>query len=110
MVTGGDVLDDSSRRYRFSADGERIVYAATQIEAGKVELFSASLDVTGGDWRRESAPLPPDGDLYAFEVSPTGSDMIYVADQANDEVFELYHVFRGPVIRSAPMPTTTVER
>jgi dipeptidyl aminopeptidase/acylaminoacyl peptidase len=39
-----------------------------------------------------SGSLPADGDVFSFQVSPTGNRVVFLADKTTDGVFELYSI------------------
>jgi len=61
-------------------------------------VFMADEDVTGTEIIKLSNELVSGGDVVDFEVSPDGLYVAYVADQDDDEIFELFVV---PVDKSA---------
>src|SRR5262249_54233631 len=77
-------------------DGTHVVYVADQLTDGVPELFCAPIDgstpaarvsgpmVAGGGVRVDSSCRPP------FAITPDGTQVVYVADQDTDDVFELY--------------------
>jgi hypothetical protein len=97
--------------FRFTSDGLRVVYGATQLTSGKVELFSVPL-ASPGQWRKESGPMVADGDLVGFAVAPAAHDLIYWADADLDGATELDRKVNplGPKRRAAEAPEETVER
>jgi Tol biopolymer transport system component len=76
--------------YRLSPDGERVFYRTLE-EPGKGELFVASSDASVAPLRL-NGPLQSQGDVTAFALDPLGLRVVYLADAAIDEVFELYTV------------------
>ncbi len=87
LPAAGDVID-----FAFSPDGSRVVYRADQQVDERFELYS--VPVTGGTPVLLNGPLVAEGDIPfgAFAVSPDGARVVYRADQAADERFELYSV------------------
>jgi Ca2+-binding RTX toxin-like protein len=88
-VSGDDVFFSGSTS--FSADGgvSRLVYLRG--ESGAQELRSIEL-AGGSNPALLSGRLPADRTVRAYEISPDGSAVAYVADQDADEVFELFLV------------------
>jgi len=90
MVSGGDVLDESSaiRPFAFTPDGTRVVYRADQTTNEKRELYSVPID--------GSASAIPIVGALAGSVQPgftlTGSSAVFVADKDVFGTFELYSV------------------
>jgi Tol biopolymer transport system component len=93
LVTNGDVIS-----FVLSPNGARVIYLADQAANERFELWSVPTDrsaapvkvsgtmVTGGDVRDDGiVPSEP-----SFGVSPDGTRVVYLADQAADERFELY--------------------
>jgi len=108
LVAGGNVGLDLFHNFRISPDGSRVVYWADQDEDELFELFSVPIDgslapvqlngslVAGGDVLFTPDYLPAE----AFApITPDGSRVLYVADQEQDEVFELYS---APIDGSGP--------
>lgn len=57
---------------------------------GTVELFSVGLD--GQNLVRLNAALPAGCDVTRFAITPDEQHVVYLADQATDQVFELFRV------------------
>ena len=88
LTTGGDVEE-----WRWTGDSAWLIYRADQRTASSFELFSASPD--GATNLLISGALPVDGDVAslegrAFDISPDGSRVVYVADQNAVNRFELF--------------------
>lgn len=98
FATGGGLYLDPQEGAAFSfaltPDGKRVVYVADQRVDETFELLLAPLD--GGPARVLNSALVPGGDVRAlgsrplFALHPDGTRVAYVADQDEDEVFELY--------------------
>jgi Tol biopolymer transport system component len=87
LVFGGDVLS-----YQLSPDGQRVVYRADQSVDETFELFVRPLDGATPPVRL-NASLPAGGDvLNDYLFTPDGTRVLYVADQDQDEVAELFSV------------------
>jgi len=74
-------------------DGKRILFLADERDE-VLELFEVSVDGGAGP-RRVNEPLPLGpvlGDVTSFQVAPGGEEIVYRADQENDEVFDLFSV------------------
>src|SRR5262245_11928028 len=99
LGAGGSVGLDFIHNFRISPDGSRVVYWADQEEDEVFELFSVPIDGSQAPVRL-NGPLVPGGDVLftptflsveAFApMTSDGSRVLYVADQDEDEVFELY--------------------
>ncbi len=88
MVADGDAWAN----IEITADSTRVVYWADQVEDEVFELYSAPIDGSSSAIKLNGA-LVQGGDVdFAFRVSPDSQRVVYVADQAADEVFELYSV------------------
>lgn len=101
LVDGGDVtvVSAASRSvapFQLTPNGLQVVYVADQVTDGVFELFLAS--VFGGPTLRLNGDLVPGGDVVAanadadFQISADGQWVVYVADQIEDSVFELFSV------------------
>lgn len=100
-VSGGDVR----AAFQVSPDGSRVVFLADREADERVELFSVPIDGSSGPVKL-NAGLVAGGDVvstsgFPFRISPDGTRVVYRADQARDEVFELYSVpiDRGPALQ-----------
>ncbi|HEX6886335.1 MAG TPA: hypothetical protein VF530_23370 [Planctomycetota bacterium] len=78
---------DVEADYAFSANGAQLLFRADLWVDDAFELFSSPADASGPP-ERLSRPLAPGGDVVRFV--PAGSFVVYLADQDEDEVFELY--------------------
>jgi len=99
LVQGGSV-----RGFRVDPTGARAVYLVTSYPPGalpRTELFSVPVD--GGGAVRISAPMTSGGNVVQTSIGvagtkpvvafhPRGGELLYLADQDTDEVFELYRV------------------
>jgi len=85
-VAGGDV-----QAFRFSPDGQRVIYLADQEVNGRAELYSAVLDGSRLPVKISGA-LVAGGSVGSFEISADGARVVYRADQVRDEQFELFGV------------------
>jgi len=98
FAAGGGLYLDPQEGAAFSfaltPDEKRVVYVADQRVDQTFELLLAPLD--GGPARVLNSELVPGGDVRAlgsrpiFALHPNGTRVAYVADQDEDEVFELY--------------------
>lgn len=85
LVAGGDVQPS----LRISADGRRVVYRADQRLDEQVELFGVPSDGSAGAICL-GGPYPDGADvLETLRITPDDVHVLYVADQEEDEVFEL---------------------
>jgi Tol biopolymer transport system component len=73
-----------------------IVFMADRDTNGTVELYVSNNE--GAEIIKLSGNMVSGGNVVDFQVSPDGGSVTYVADQARDEVFELYVV---PVDKTA---------
>lgn len=80
--------DVTAADWRLTADGSRVVYRANYLDPAKIELWSNLLD--GSDPVRINGSLVTGGNVWGFELAPNGTQLVYRADQAIDEVYELY--------------------
>src|SRR5262249_44592249 len=88
LVSNGDVQPE----FVFSADGKHVAYRADQLEDEVFELFGAPSDGSAAPWRL-SRPMVTGGDVLSdLATSSDGTRVLYRADQAFDEAFELYSV------------------
>lgn len=104
LVAGGDVS-----WFELAADKSSVVYRADQETDGKAELYRASLlaltatkrmDATASaEPAKLNGPLPASGAVGAYQLSPDGAAVVYLADAEQDEQFNLYRVALagGPV-------------
>lgn len=88
LPSGSSVLDD----YQISSDGSRVVYRAPQDVAGVHELYSVPIEGPSSAVVKLNDTLPISGEVLQFLISPDGSRVVYLADQAYDSVIELYSV------------------
>jgi Tol biopolymer transport system component len=87
LVRFGGILS-----YAVSADSRRVVYVADQLADQDFELFSVPIDGSTVPVRL-NGPLVPNGDThYRFQISADSNWVVYTADQAEDERFEVYAV------------------
>lgn len=75
-----------------SPDNRTVVFLADQTTSGVYELFSVPLG--GGKPLRLNAPLPPGGSVSEFAIADNGIEqhVVYLADQREAEVYELFAV------------------
>lgn len=95
-------ISRSASPFQISPDNARVVYVSDQNTDDVFELYS--VPIAGGNFVRLNANLPRGGDVYAqgdgfstssipdFRISSDGERVVYVADQATDNVFELFSV------------------
>ena len=96
QVLFGDVL-----AFQVSPDDSRAVYIADQNTDGVNELFSVPTAGNGPAVRLNPTILVFAGNVNSFRINPDGSRVVYLADQAIDDVNELF---------SVPIAGGTVER
>lgn len=91
------------KSFRISADGQWVVYAADQEVAQRFELFAVPIE--GGEARKVSGPLPPDGDVafgWTDYVIGPDSRSVFFRASAQPETVDLYRGSvsgRQPVVR-----------
>lgn len=86
LPVGGDVA-----AFKFSPDNTRVLYTADQAADGGVELYS--VPVSGGVPVRMSAAMGASNnvvDFYAVADTSNSNTVVYLADQAADEFYELF--------------------
>ncbi len=91
LVANGDV--SSSDSFSISADGSRVVYRADQETDEVFELWSVA--IAGGPATKLNPALVTDGDVgsgASVRISPTGTRVVYTADQEVDQSNELWSV------------------
>jgi Tol biopolymer transport system component len=88
-TTNGDVVASG---FRFSPDGGALAYVADEDYNDLIEFYLVELAFPAISTKLNS-PLVPGGDLTTvFRFTPEDSQLIYLADQDEDEVFEIYRV------------------
>lgn len=104
LVAGGNVLD----YYQWSPDSSRLVYQADQDTNDVYELYTVLADGTGLNKVNEALVAGGDVSPTRFLWSPDSDRLAYLADQDNDDVFELYIVLAdgtGNVKVNGPLVT-----
>ncbi|MEM7359996.1 MAG: LpqB family beta-propeller domain-containing protein [Pseudomonadota bacterium] len=91
LVAGGDVQGPSSS-IEISADGNRVLYVADQDTNDVYELYSSP--ITGGAVVKLNSALVIGGDVSPFniQISPDSSRAVYLADQEQNDINELFSV------------------
>jgi Tol biopolymer transport system component len=86
--------DDMLDPLRITPDSAQVIYLADQETPEAIELFRAPLDGSQITARMNEtlAVGPIKGDVFDFEFAPGGKRIVYLADQDEDEVVELYSV------------------
>ena len=107
LVSGGDV--HIFRRIEISPDSSRVVYVADQDVDEVDELYVVPVDGSAPPVKL-NGPLVSGGDVDAFSdtvISPDSSRVVYIADQDNDNLYELFCVAldgsSSPVQLSGPL-------
>lgn len=102
LVAGGSVW-----MAKISPDGERVVYTATQDVATQWEIFSVSLTNPLAPAVKLNPPLGVNSDVIYnnFRISPDGGQVVYLADQALNDVYFLYSV---PIEGGTAVPLTQI--
>jgi dipeptidyl aminopeptidase/acylaminoacyl peptidase len=85
LVPGGDVQD-----FRIAPDGSRVVYSADQRVDEMRELFAVPLDGSAPPLVLSGPFLPGSDVVGAFAIRADSRQVVYVADQDEDERFELF--------------------
>jgi hypothetical protein len=85
LVTYGDVW-----AFQINPDSKRVVYRADQETNDDDEIYSVSLDNPADEGLKLNGTLVAGGDVVDFQISPDSRKVVYIADQDNDDVFELY--------------------
>ena len=103
LVSGGNVEE-----FAISSDSERVVYVADEDAVDVFELFSAPIDGSAPALRL-NPPLPSGADVgFQFRIHPAGDFVVYVADQVQNNRFQLFVVAidgSTPALRiNAPLP------
>ena len=81
------------QNYAISPDGSRVVYSANQDTEDFTELYSVPL--AGGAVTKLSPPLPTGGNIFhlaPLAIAPDSSRVVYLADQRQNDVQELFSV------------------
>jgi hypothetical protein len=102
FVPGGDLWtrasDGAAESFALTPDGSTVVYLADARTDGVVELFAAPSDGSAPG-RVLNAPLVAGGNVgrpdpaawtAPFALDPAGRRVAYIADQEEDEVYELF--------------------
>jgi Tol biopolymer transport system component len=92
-VSGVPMAGDVEASFEWSPDSTRVAYLADERFVGVIELFTSTPDGQTND--RVSGDLSNGGNVEEFkwaplDISGISSGIGYIADQANDEVFELF--------------------
>lgn len=82
--------DGQVSEFLIAPDGQRVLYAADELQPGNVELFV--VDIDGGTPLKISTDLPPWGNVDGFRISSDGETVVYRADIAQDSSFQLFSV------------------
>ncbi len=93
LVANGGV-STSSQAVQISPDGTTVFYLAAQDTANVYELYRVPIDGSAAPMKL-SGSLTVGGSVqqnYGFQLSADGSQVVYVADQDSDDVYELYSV------------------
>ncbi len=78
-----------------SPDSRRVIYTADHQATGVFELFSVPIAGPATDVIKLNGALPPSGRVTSFEISPDNSRVLYLADQDQAGIQELYSVSQG---------------
>lgn len=100
LVTGGDVTRPQVGGFsaQISPDSRRVIYFADQETNETFEIFSVPIEGPPSAAVKLNGPLPPGGDLeFGFGFSPDGSRLVYLGEQLQAGVRELFSVpIAGP--------------
>ncbi len=89
LAPGGSVFGD------ISPDSRWVAYSADHQVTGVFELFSVPLGGPATDVIKLNGALPPSGMVSSFKIRPDNSRVIYLADQDQAGIYELYSVPQG---------------
>lgn len=79
------------RQLAISPDSSRVVYRADAASFNFIELFSARIDGRGEPLNLSA--LPPTGRVQEFWLDPTGSRVVYLADEnVSGLIYDIYSV------------------
>ena len=78
--------------FEISPDSKRVVYLADQDIDGVNELFSVPINGPSTAGIKLNPALVLGRNVDTFQISPSGSRVVYRADQETNDVFELYSV------------------
>lgn len=91
--SGSGLWDDPfPPRFQIGQDGARVVYCAQPLADRGFELFSAPLDASEEAVRLNSDLIEGGRVSRHFAFTPDCSRIVYLADQATDETYELFSV------------------
>jgi hypothetical protein len=85
------------RSFQLDPAGQRVVFVSDALANSVFELFIVPIDGSAAP-RRLNAPFADGGDVavtyggWSFRITPDGASVLYIADQRNDELFELFGV------------------
>ena len=86
LVTNGKV-----RAFQLAPAGDRVVYLADQQTLDIIELYSIPISgPANAAVKLNGNLLDNDGHIDAFAISANSQQVVYLADQVTDQVFELY--------------------
>jgi len=99
----------SVQSFRIAPSSASVAYVANQDHYPAEELFLIPIDGAGAP-RLIGAPLTGLRRVQGYELHPSGERVVYIADQAVDEQYELWLRYTARVPRPAQTPSTTVSR
>lgn len=88
LLPVGVSVDD----FQISADSQRVVYMAAQETTGQTELYSIPIAGPEGFWIKLNDALPAGGDVSNLQISPDSTSVIYLADQAVNNLLDAWAV------------------
>lgn len=78
----------------FTPDSSRVLYLANPVSNGaynSINIYSSSVrGIYAGGFSRLNARFTGEQDVFEFKLSPDGSRVVYIADQDDESVLELY--------------------
>lgn len=98
-------------RFQITPNSTHVVYMANQDDATKTELFRVNMKGPGGlgpaalsGSTKLNDDLVANGNVTQFAISPDNEQVVYLADQFDDNTFELFRVplLLGKVVRLNP--------
>ena len=97
-------------QFKISPNSQRVVFMGDMETRNNYELFSVPINGPSSSVVKINATLVTFGDVFNFEISPDSSRVVYIADQIENEVYELFSTpIAGPADAIKLNPTPTVE-
>ena len=95
-------------QFEISPNSQRVVFMGDMETRNNYELFSVPINGPSSSVVKINATLVAFGDVFNFKISPDSSLVVYIADQIENEVYELFSTpIAGPadVTKLNPTPT-----